>query len=93
MFTNITKCFHGIEPAEGETPADYSHVIIKVACILIIGLIILQGVFTASNVTANSVFYGVYSAVTDNVKSGYTLASMMVMVIGTAAILRFFGFM
>lgn len=85
--------FFGIESAEGETPTDYSTAIIKVACILIIGVVILQGVFTASNITANSVFYSAYKVVTDNVTSGYTLVSLMVIVIGAASVLHFLGFM
>jgi hypothetical protein len=52
---NINK-FFGNELADGEAPTDYNTAILKVACILIIGLTILQGVFTASNITDNSFF-------------------------------------
>jgi hypothetical protein len=85
--------FFGNEKAEGDVGSDWATAVIKVSCILIIGLIILQGVFIASNITANSAFFGAYNAVVDSVKSGYGLVSLMVFIAGAAAILHFLGFM
>jgi hypothetical protein len=65
----------GAESAEGDVPTDYSTAIIKVACILIIGVAILTSVVTTVNVTSDSVFYGMYNSVIENIKSGYTLVS------------------
>jgi hypothetical protein len=82
----------GTESAEGEVPTDYSTSIIKVACILIIGVAILTSVVTTVNVTSDSVFYGMYNSVIENIKSGYTLATLICLVIGSGAILHFLGF-
>jgi hypothetical protein len=90
---NKKRCFSGVEPAEFIAPDDWTSAIIRLTCVLIIGLVIMQGIFVASNITANSAFYSAYAITVDNVKSGYTLASLMVMIVGDAAILHFLGFM
>jgi hypothetical protein len=85
--------FCGKESAEGDVPANaLATSIIKVSCVLFIGIVIISGVFTASNITASSAFYSAYKTVTDNVTSGYTLVSLMIMVIGAGSILYFLGF-
>lgn len=92
MFANVKKYFYEIELAEAIAPEHWASALIKLACILVIGLVLLQGIFIASNITADSAVYGAYNAVVGNVKSGYTLASLMVLVVGAVAILNFLGF-
>jgi uncharacterized membrane-anchored protein len=90
---NIVKNFYGNESAQGEAPEDWATGIIKVACILVIGVVILQGVVTSANINNTSQFYGLYTTVTTNITSGYTLAALMVLALGAGAIMRFLGFM
>lgn len=84
-----------MEKAEGEVenPASWATGIIKVACILVIGVVILNGVVDTSTIDANSTFYELFNNVTNNIESGYTLAALMILALGAAAIMRFLGFM
>lgn len=89
--TRIVKgAFTGSERAEGDMGADqWATAIIKVACILIIGVVILNGVTTAANVTTGP-FAGLMTSVNANISAGYTL---MALAIGAGAIMHFLGFM
>jgi hypothetical protein len=81
------------EKAEGDVPADaWATAIIKVACILVIGVVILNGVVGAANVTSGP-FAALNGVVLTNITSGYTLAALMVLAIGAGAIMHFLGFM
>ena len=95
MFDNksLKRCFSGAEPAEFIAPENWAAALVKLACVLVIGIVLLQGFFVASNISTNSAYYSAYKSVVDNVTNGYTLASLMVMVIGAAAIMHFLGFM
>ena len=94
MITQAKRFMGSLESASGEIPPDaWAMAVVKVACILIIGIVILGGVFSASNITASSPFYGMYNAVIANVNSGYSLAALMVLAVGAAAIMNFLGFM
>jgi hypothetical protein len=93
MITSM-KRFFGNEPANGDVPADAcAMAVIKVSCILVIGVVILSGVVTSANVTAGTPFYSMYNSVIGNINSGYSLATLMVLAIGSGAILHFLGFM
>jgi hypothetical protein len=82
------------EKAEGEIPADaWITSIIKISCIFVIGLVIIGGITTASNITASSPFYAMYNSVLGNFESGYSLAALMILIISAAAILHFMGFL
>jgi hypothetical protein len=86
--------FLGNEKADGDVPADaWAMAIIKVACILVIGVVILNGVVTGANITATSPFYSLYQSVYSNINSGYSLSVLMVLAIGAGAIMHFLGFM
>jgi hypothetical protein len=86
--------FFGTEKADGDVPADaWAMAIIKVACILVIGVVILNGVVIGANITSTSPFYALYNSVQANINSGYTLAALMVLAIGAGAIMHFLGFM
>jgi hypothetical protein len=86
--------FFGNEKADGDVPADaWATAIIKVACILVIGVVILNGVVAGANITASSPFYTLYTSVQANINSGYSLAALMVLAIGAGAIMHFLGFM
>ncbi|MFA5395367.1 MAG: hypothetical protein WC346_05035 [Methanogenium sp.] len=81
------------EKAEAEVPETWATGIIKVACILVIGVVILNSVVGTANIDANSTFYDLFTNVTQNIESGYTLAALMILALGAAAIMRFLGFM
>jgi hypothetical protein len=84
----------GNEIADGDiSPEQWATAVIKVACILIIGVVILNSVTTAANVTSDSIFYNLMSQVHNNINSGYQLAALMVLSIGAGAILHLLGFM
>jgi hypothetical protein len=86
----------GNEKADGDVPADaWATAVIKVACILVIGVVILNGVVIGANVTAMQAgpFGTLFNSVTANINSGYTLAALMVLAIGAGAIMHFLGFM
>jgi hypothetical protein len=85
--------FYGSERADGEAPEDWATGIIKVACILVIGVVILNAVVASANITEGDTFYNLYTSVTTNIQSGYTLAALMVLALGAGAIMRFLGFM
>lgn len=82
----------GNESDDGDVPEDWASAVIKVSCILIIGVVIMSGVVTAANVTSGP-FADLMITITGNISSGYTLAALMVLVIGASAIMRFLGFM
>ena len=90
---SFVKKFYGNERADGEAPEDWATGIIKVACILVIGVVILSSVVSTANIDANDTFYNLYTSVTTNIQSGYTLAALMVLALGAGAIMRFLGFM
>jgi hypothetical protein len=82
------------EVAAGEGGAeDWATAIIKVACILVIGVVILNSVVSTANIDVNDSFYSLFNNVTENIESGYTLAALMVLALGAGAIMRFLGFM
>jgi hypothetical protein len=88
------KCFCGNEKADGDLSADsWATAVIKVSCILIIGVVILSNVVIATNITASSPFYILMNSVTGNINSGYQLAALMVLAISAGSILHFLGFM
>lgn len=94
MITQAKRFFGNVEPADGDIAADqWAMAIVKVACILIIGVVIMGAVVGAANITASSPFYSMYNAVIANVNSGYSLSVLMVLAIGSGAILHFLGFM
>jgi tetrahydromethanopterin S-methyltransferase subunit E len=81
------------ERADGDVPADaWATAIIKVACILVIGVVILNSVVSTANVSTGP-FAGLMTTVNQNISSGYTLAALMVLAIGAGAIMHFLGFM
>lgn len=83
----------GTEKAEGDAMEDWAIAVIKVSCLLIIGVIVINSVVDTASIDENSTFYDVFNNVTTNTTSGYTLAGLLVLVIGAAAIMRFLGFM
>lgn len=83
-----------VERAEGDVPADaWATAIIKVSCILVIGVVILNGVVGSVNLTTWGPFSGLLSTVTTNITNGYTLGALMVLALGAGAIMHFLGFM
>jgi hypothetical protein len=82
------------EEAKGELAAeDFASAVVKVAVLLVIGIFIVNGICTGSNITASSPFYSSYTAIQTNLTSGYSLASLLVLVIAAAGIMHFLGFM
>ena len=85
--------FFGNEPADGYVPANYTTSILKVARILIIGIAILSGVVSTSNIEECSPFHTLFNIVIGSINSGYTLAALMIISMGAVAILYYLGFM
>ena len=76
------------------SPADaWATAIIKVSCILVIGVLVLNGVVSSVNLTTMGPFSGLLTTVTTNVTNGYTLGALMVLALGAGAIMHFLGFM
>lgn len=67
--------------------------IIRVAAVLMIGVVILNGVVESAGLESGDAFYNLSQSVIANVESGYTLAALMVLALGAAAIMRYMGFM
>jgi small-conductance mechanosensitive channel len=95
VFNKIIRKFTSQEEAVGGVTdaSDWSTMIIRVACILIIGVVILEGVTDAYPVNVSDPFYDLAIGVRDTITSGYTLAGILVLVIGCAAVVHFLGFM
>lgn len=90
----MTKRFSGNEEAAGDLGAEYfASAVVKVAVILVVGVFLINGVVSGSNITAGTPFYAAYQGVQSNLISGYGLASLMVLVVGAAGIMHFLGFM
>ena len=73
--------------------AEVVTVIVRVAAILIIGVVILNGVVSAAGLESGDTFYNLSQAVVTNIESGYTLAALMVLALGASAIMRYMGFL
>jgi hypothetical protein len=82
------------ESAEGVlAPEDWVNSIVKIACIFVIGLIILQCVVNNTGLNNSSApFFDLMQTVQSQITSGYTLASLMIMVLGASAIIHYLGF-
>jgi hypothetical protein len=94
MITQAKRFMGSLELAEGDIPPDaWAMAVVKIGCILIIGIVIISGVVTAANITACSPFYSMYQSVNANINSGYSLAALMVLAVSAAAIMHFLGFM
>ena len=90
----IIRKLNCMEKAESDVPADaWATAIIKVSCILVIGVVVLNSVVGAADISANSTFYALFTSVKSNITSGYTLAALMVLSLGAGAIMHFLGFM
>ena len=89
----INKLFKSVERADGSLPDGISTSVIKVSCILIIGVVILTSVTTAGNITIDSPFYTLSQTIHQNIESGYQLAALMVLAIAAGGIMKFLGFM
>lgn len=86
--------YNECEPADGDIGADaWIMSVVKVACILIVGIVILNGVVIGGNISANSSFYPLMTSIQSNISSGYTLASLIVLTIGAGGILHYLGYM
>ena len=81
------------DAAEGDAdPSLWAGCVVKLATILVVGIFLLGGVVTAANITKTSVFYDMYQSTLNNFQSGYSLAALMVLVVGASAIMNFLGF-
>lgn len=79
--------------SSGVRQEDFVVAIIKVACVLVIGTVILNSVVSSLDVNNSSAFSGVFARVQANIQTGYALAALMVLVVGAGAIMKFLGFM
>ncbi|WP_319508138.1 hypothetical protein [uncultured Methanolobus sp.] len=79
-----------VEPGDA---GEMATVIIRVAAILVIGVVILNGVAESASLTEGDAFYNLSQSVIQNVESGYTLAALMVLALGASVIMRYMGFL
>ena len=82
----------GMVEEQGDA-AEVTTTIIRVAAILVIGVVILNGVVASAGLQVGDPFYNLSQSVIGNVESGYTLAALMVLALGAAAIMRYMGFL
>jgi hypothetical protein len=85
------------ESAEGSVgvPAEsFAIAVLKLAIIFIIEIVILQGVVNSSGVMNNTPapFYSLTVSVRSQITSGYTLASLLVLVVGAAGVMHYLDF-
>jgi hypothetical protein len=80
----------GMERAEGEAPQDWVLAFVKIACIFVIGVVMLSTI-ASNSFDINSSFYSLYNNVISTINSGYTLAALMLLTLGTAAVFRYLG--
>ncbi|WMW24688.1 hypothetical protein RE474_11450 [Methanolobus sediminis] len=73
--------------------AEVTTIIIRVACILIIGVVILNGVVSSASLDETDAFYNLSQSVIGNIESCYTLAALMILALGASAIMRYMGFL
>lgn len=94
---HINKYKHklsSVESAEGGMSAEFwVNAIVRVSVILLIGILIIQAVYTNSGAdNTSSPFYDLGVTVVHQITSGYTLGALMVLIIGSMAIVHFLGF-
>jgi hypothetical protein len=91
---SMSKRFFGQEEAAGALAAEnFASAVVKVAVLLIIGIFLVNGIVSGANITSGSPFYAAYQGVQSNLISGYSLASLMALVLGAVGIMHFLGFM
>ena len=77
----------------GIAPEDFAQTIIKLAVVLVIGVVIIESVVTNTGMNDSSQpFYSLMQSVNTNITSGYALGSLMVLAAGASAILYYLGF-
>jgi hypothetical protein len=82
--------FGNLEADDGDVTADaWITAIIRVSCIMVVGLIIISGICTASNTTASSPLYSIYNSLLNQFNGGYSLAALMILVISAVALIYF----
>jgi hypothetical protein len=82
------------ESGEGELSADsWAMSIIKLSMILIIGILVLNGIYAAVGLNNSSApLYSLAGSVKNSITSGYTMGGLLVLVVGAGAVLHFLGF-
>jgi hypothetical protein len=81
------------ESAEGAlTPEDWVIAVVKLSCIFVIGLFILNNIIDTNSMNESDAFYSLAISVKSQITSGYTLASLLILVVGSAAITHYLGF-
>jgi hypothetical protein len=83
-----------LESGEGALSAEgWSMAIIKLSILLIIGVLVLNGMYAAVGINNSSApLYGLAVSVKNSITSGYTMGGLLVLVAGSGAILYFLGF-
>jgi tetrahydromethanopterin S-methyltransferase subunit E len=85
--------FKATEKAEGDVGADvWASAIIKVSCLLVIGVLILSSVVSGNNITTGP-YAVLFTTVQTTITSGYTIAALMIFVVGAGALMHFLGFL
>lgn len=93
---NLKRKLYAAESGEGSVgiPAEsWATAVIKLAIIFLIGIVIIQGVVTNSGVNNSSApFYSLLISVKNNITSGYSLASLTLLVLGAVSVIHYLGF-
>jgi hypothetical protein len=95
LVSKIGLKINQLECAEvGVAPESWAIAVIKLACIFVIGLVIIESVYDNAGLNNTSaILYSLGVNVKNQISSGYTLASLMVLVVGAVAVMSYLGFM
>jgi hypothetical protein len=80
-----------LEKAEGSIPAgDGALALIKFACLLLIGVIILSGVAASAVISPNGTFYNLYISVRRNISFGYAILADLMITLSVGLVTKYF---
>jgi hypothetical protein len=78
-----------VEMAEGSIPAgEGALAVIKIACLLIIGVLVLNGVATSS-IQPGGAFYCLYLSVRRNITYGYSLMGRLLITVVAGFLIKY----
>ena len=71
-----------LEKAEGSIPTtDGAVAIVKLACLLVVGVIIINGVSSSATITPGGTFYSLYLSVRRSITYGYSIMGRILLTI------------
>jgi hypothetical protein len=80
----------GLEMAEGSIPSeDGILLIIKFVCLLVIGVLVLNGVASTSSIQPGGAFYCLYLSVRRNITYGYSLMGRLLITLVAGLLIKY----